>query len=60
MTSDSSSRVISTPSSLAPTSTESADRPVTTAQAISVQTHHFQWMSTLSAIWAVTTPPKKP
>ena len=60
ISSDSSSRVIRTPSSLAPTSTDSADSAVTTAHAISVQTHHFQWMPTLSAIWAVTTPPKKP
>ena len=39
-------------------STESADSPVTTAHAIRVHTHHDQWMPKLSAIWAVTTPPK--
>ena len=60
MSSDGSSSVISTPRTLAPTSTDSAESPVTRAHAIRVQTHHFQLMSSLSAIWAVTTPPKKP
>jgi hypothetical protein len=58
--SESSSRVMSTPSSLAPMSTVSRESPRTSAHAMSVQTYQGQSMPNFSAIWPETMPPKKP
>ena len=59
-TSESSSRVMSTPSTLAPTSTDSTERPSTIAHAMSTHTHHDHSIPNWAAIWPATTPPKKP
>ena len=55
-----SSQIMRTPSTLAPTSTRSTDRPRTTAQAISDQAHQARSTPKVAAICEPTSAPKKP
>ena len=58
--SDPISSSISTPRTLAPTSTLKADNPSTMTQAISAQAHQDRSMPSLASIWPAITAPKKP